>query len=125
VFDIADANGNSGGISEQAYTVVAGQSTACLTSPSTPVVTMKIDEPSSLTTCSLLPIHIDGGQKPYIVTSAAVNASFPTNKTLGSDHDTYELLNQMPPRTQFIIAVSDRSVERHSRSKQNIDSHIK
>jgi hypothetical protein len=123
VFDIADANGNSGGLAEQAYTVVAG-STACLTSPSTPVVTMRIDEPSSLTTCSLLPIHIDGGQKPYIVTSAAVNASFPTNKTLGSDHDTYELLNQMPPNSQLIVAVSDRSVER-SRSNQNTDSRIK
>lgn len=111
MLDIADASGNSGGIPPQIYTVQSGQSNACLPSTSTPVITMKIDEPSALKTCTVLPIHIDGGQKPYTVTLAVTNSVAPSNRTLGSDHDTFELVNQSTPGSTLILAVSDRSVE--------------
>jgi hypothetical protein len=77
---------------------------------------MRIDEPSALKTCTVLPIHIEGGQKPYTVTLAVADSVAPSNKTLGSDHDTFEWVNQSAPNSTFIIAVSDRSVEQRSRT---------
>ena len=117
MLNIADASGNSGGVPPEVYTVQSNQSTACLPSASTPVVTMKIDEPSALKTCTVLPIHIEGGQKPYTVTLAVANSVAPTNKTLGSDHDTFEWVNQAAQNSTLIIAVSDRSVECPSQVK--------
>lgn len=117
MFNVADASGNSGGIPPEIYTVVAGQSKACLLSASTPTITMKIDEPSELKTCTVLPIHIEGGQKPYTVTLAVANSSSPSNRTMGSNDDTYEWVNQAAPNSTFIVAVSDRSVEWHSQNK--------
>ena len=117
MLNIADANGNSGGVPPEIYTVQSGQSKACLRSASTPAVTMRIDEPSALLTCSVFPIHIEGGQKPYSVTLAVADSSAPSNRTMGSDHDTYEWVNQSAPNSSFVIAVSDRSVERHSQNR--------
>jgi hypothetical protein len=110
--NIADANGNSGGVPPEIYTVVSGQSTACLPAASTPAVTMKIDEPSALTTCTVLPIHIEGGQKPYTVTLAIADLVAPSNRTLGISDDTFEWVNQLAPNSRFLVAVSDRSVGR-------------
>jgi hypothetical protein len=78
---------------------------------------MKIDEPSALKTCTVLPIHIEGGQKPYTLTFAVADSVAPTNRTLGSDHDTFEWVNQSAPNSKLILAVSDRSVQRRSQDK--------
>ena len=78
---------------------------------------MKIDEPSALKTCMVLTIHIEGGQKPYTVTLAVADSVAPSNKTLGSDHDTFEWVNQSAPGSSLILAVSDRSVEHRSQDK--------
>ena len=72
---------------------------------------MKIDEPSALKTCTVVPVHIEGGQKPYTVTLAVADSVAPSNRTLGSDHDTFEWVNQSAANSTLILAVSDRSVE--------------
>jgi hypothetical protein len=103
------------------YTVQSGNP-ACLPLASTSAITMKIDEPTKLDTCTALPIHITGGQKPYTVTLAAVAAWAAHNITLGRSDDTLEWVNTLAPSSQFIVAVSDRSVAQDLRHRDAIDS---
>jgi len=74
---------------------------------------MAINVRTELFTCSTLPVQIGGGQKPYTVTLAPFGVgTHSINVTMGANDDTLAWVNTLPPTTNFLIAVSDRSVER-------------
>ena len=111
LINVVDALGNSGGVAQQLYTLGSSTSTSCI--PSTPDSGLKasIDGVSgSLQTCGTLPIHIEGGTKPYKITIAATNAATAINATLDSNNDYYQWINRAQPNQSLIAAVSDRSV---------------
>lgn len=106
--NIADANGNSGGVPPLVYTVAPGDSTACLRTSSTPSIQVDFDSANTLATCDTVPLHITGGTKPYTVTIAITDAFAPINATMGPQDDLYEWVNVAAPNSQLVMAISDR-----------------
>ncbi|KAJ6589093.1 hypothetical protein B0H19DRAFT_1102891 [Mycena capillaripes] len=106
---VADSQGSSGGVPPQLYTVVAGQTTQCVTPPDTkdPPFTVTANVTDTLNTCEPWGIKIKGGVPPYNVTLAAVNSPVVTNVTMTGADDRFTFIDRADPNSQLIAAVSD------------------
>lgn len=114
MLSVVDALGNSGGVAQTLYTLAAGTSSNCLAPTTSGDFKVTIDNtPSTIQTCQTVPIHIQGGQKPYTVTIAATNSAAATNATMDTNNDYYQYINRVAPGQSMIVAVSDRSVPHH------------
>ncbi|EJD00482.1 uncharacterized protein FOMMEDRAFT_159184 [Fomitiporia mediterranea MF3/22] len=105
---VADSQGFSGGEAQSVYNISAGKS-SCLPSPPSTNITLvaNISTSDPLETCELLGLRVFGGQKPYIISLAAVNSPMVTNVTLGSNDDLLTWPNRADPNGQVMAAVSD------------------
>jgi len=105
-----DANGNSGGVLFDTYTV-AGDKTAanssCITT-SSPTLTIKNNSTSKINTCDSVTFSISGGRKPYTVTVAETNSEVTNNSTMGAKDDVYTWVNNLSPGNQVIISIFDQ-----------------
>lgn len=107
MLSVVDSAGSAGGIPPQLYTVVTGQSTACVepSAPSDFTVTSNVTD--TLTTCQPWGIRIKGGVPPYNLTLVAVNSPIVTNVTLGPVDDAFTYIDRADPNRQLLAAVSD------------------
>ncbi|EJD00477.1 uncharacterized protein FOMMEDRAFT_90765 [Fomitiporia mediterranea MF3/22] len=105
---VADSQGLSGGEAPFIYNVSDGNS-SCLPSPPSTNITLVANLSTSdpLETCELLGLRVFGGQKPYIISLAAVNSSVVTNVTLGGNDDVLTWPNRADPNGRILAAVSD------------------
>ncbi|KAJ7253602.1 hypothetical protein C8J57DRAFT_1722471 [Mycena rebaudengoi] len=103
---MVDSQGNSGGVPSQLYTVTAGASTQCISSPTAPTTfTVKANVSDAVNTCQPWGLTISGGTPPYNVTLAASPGV--TNVTLGPNDSVFTYINRADPGNQMIAAVSD------------------
>jgi hypothetical protein len=107
-----DSIGNSGGVAQELYTVAAGTSTSCIPSSSTGDLKLSIEGAigGNIQTCDTVPIHIQGGTKPYTVAIVVTNSGNTQNTTLTGDNDFYQWVARMGTGNSLIIAASDRYV---------------
>ena len=112
VYSLVDSKGNSLSNPSRAK-VLAGES-ACLPPRPDPrrleVTNVIPKNLTTLSTCSPLSVHVDGGQKPYTVSLVPIDVAPVINITLGVNHDSLYWLNVLQPNTTFLVAASDRSV---------------
>ncbi|KAJ7301226.1 hypothetical protein DFH08DRAFT_907133 [Mycena albidolilacea] len=106
---VVDSLGTSGGIDTGVYTVVGGSTTQCIPSDSHPAftITSNLTSGSTLSTCDGWQLSIQGGTPPYKVTLAPSNSADVVNVTLGPNDSVFNYLNQSPPGSQLLAAVSD------------------
>ncbi|KAJ7903183.1 hypothetical protein B0H13DRAFT_2274858 [Mycena leptocephala] len=106
---VVDSLGTSGGIDTGVYTVVGGSTTQCIPSDSRPAftITSNLTSGSTLSTCDGWQLSIQGGTPPYKVTLAPSNSADVVNVTLGPNDSVFNYLNQSPPGSQLLAAVSD------------------
>src|ERR1700761_4069032 len=107
---MVDANGNSGGVLTDVYSVAGtstGSNASCLVSQSATLSTTT-NATSQLNTCDNIQISIKNGQKPYTITVAETNTPASFNTTMGSNDDTYMWVNNLSPGQQ-VIGESSRS----------------
>ncbi|KAF7341455.1 PARP catalytic domain-containing protein [Mycena venus] len=106
---VVDSLGTSGGIDTGVYTVVGGSTTQCIPSDSRPTftITSNLTSGSTLSTCDGWQLSIQGGTPPYKVTLAPSNSADVVNVTLGPNDSVFNYLNQSPPGSQLLAAVSD------------------
>ncbi|KAF8519803.1 hypothetical protein BU17DRAFT_47484 [Hysterangium stoloniferum] len=78
--DMADANGNAGGVGPKLLTV-----------------TITTNTTDGLQTCSFLPLLIKGGTRPYTITVVPLSLPAVTNVTLDPQFDTYNWLSRITP----------------------------
>jgi hypothetical protein len=108
VLSVVDANGSAGGIPPQILTVIAGQSTQCVTAPlTTPPFTVTANVTSELTTCQPWGLTVKGGVPPYTVTLAELNEPVVTNVTMPFGLDSFTFINRANPNGQLIAGISD------------------
>ena len=93
------------------YKVLNG-SADCLPPPSnrTSPLVVTSDVLRDLDPCSPLNTRIVGGQKPYTVSLVPIEVAPVINMTLGPNDDSLYWVNVLKSSTQFVLAVSDRSV---------------
>ena len=123
MLEVADANGFSGGIENNLFTVTGEHHICCIYAynlkyypldpvdgnpnclPSTPstdlMVTANVSTSEQLQTCQLLGLQVTGGTQPYTVSIAALNSNFTTNVTMDSGHDLLTYINRVTPGSQF------------------------
>ncbi|KAJ7712847.1 hypothetical protein B0H16DRAFT_1623429 [Mycena metata] len=106
---VVDSLGTSGGIDTGVYTVIGGSTTQCIPSDSRPAftITSNLTSGSTLSTCDGWQLSILGGTPPYKVTLAPSNSADVVNVTLGPNDSVFNYLNQSPPGSQLLAAVSD------------------
>ncbi|KAJ7491859.1 hypothetical protein B0H11DRAFT_2008144 [Mycena galericulata] len=106
---VVDSLGTSGGIDTGVYTIVGGSTTQCIPSDSHPAftITSNLTSGSTLSTCDGWQLSIQGGTPPYKVTLAPSNSADVVNVTLGPNDSVFNYLNQSPPGSQLLAAVSD------------------
>ncbi|TFK71393.1 hypothetical protein BDN72DRAFT_456026 [Pluteus cervinus] len=106
---VIDGNGNPGGVPPGLFTVIAGQTTSCLSQPTSDlgVFNVTANVTTTLTTCQPWGIRVIGGVPPYNVTLAALNSPVITNVTIGLGDDVFTYIDRADPGTQLIAAVSD------------------
>ncbi|KAF7358402.1 hypothetical protein MVEN_00890400 [Mycena venus] len=106
---VVDSLGTSGGIDTGVYTVVGGSTTQCIPSDSRPAftITSNLTSGSTLSTCDGWQLSIQGGTPPYKVTLAPSNSADVVNVTLRPNDSVFNYLNQSPPGSQLLGAVSD------------------
>ncbi|KDR72781.1 hypothetical protein GALMADRAFT_73247 [Galerina marginata CBS 339.88] len=107
LLSVVDANGSAGGIPPQLFNVIAGQSTRCVTPPSTPSFTVTANVTDELTTCQPWGLTVKGGVPPYNVTLAAINSPIVTNVTMPFGLDVFTFIDRADPGTQLLAAISD------------------
>ena len=71
---------------------------------------MTSDVLRDLDPCSPLNTRIVGGKKPYTVSLVPIEVEPVINMTLGPNDDSLYWVNVLKSQTQFMLAVSDRSV---------------
>lgn len=104
---MVDANGSSGGVPPEFYTVVEGQTRSCI-APSTAnftdfTVAANISNGADVTTCQPWGITIKGGTpKPYTLSLLALNSPVVTNVTMGPNDDVFTYINRADPGTSLI-----------------------
>ncbi|KAJ7720141.1 hypothetical protein B0H14DRAFT_2642758 [Mycena olivaceomarginata] len=96
---VVDSLGTSGG----------GSRTQCIPSDSRPAftITSNLNSGSTLSTCDGWQLSIQGGTPPYKVTLAPSNSADVVNVTLGPNDSVFNYLNQSPPGSQLLAAISD------------------
>jgi len=106
---MADAAGNSGGISPVIYTVFSNSSTnsSCHSSQPESPLSLTTNMTNLLSTCDVLYLNVAGGKKPYTVTIASTVDAQVSNFTLGDAYDTYHYVSKNSPNSTLIATVSD------------------
>jgi len=107
ILSVVDANGSAGGIPPQILSVIAGQTTQCVTTPSTTAFTVTANVTGDLTTCQPWGLTVKGGVPPYVVTLAQPNSPIVTNVTIPNGLDTFTFIDRADPNGQLIGAISD------------------
>ncbi|THU98540.1 hypothetical protein K435DRAFT_856547 [Dendrothele bispora CBS 962.96] len=109
LLNVVDAQGSSGGIPLQPYTVVDGQNTNCiqLKNDTSFTVTSNITNNANLNTCDPWGLRIKGGAKPYNLTFAQLNSPNITNATIPATDDGYTYINRANPGGLLLVSVSD------------------
>ncbi|PVF98681.1 hypothetical protein CPB86DRAFT_704632 [Serendipita vermifera] len=109
LLSLVDSNGNSGGVAQETDTIGSGTTTSCIPSTSTSSVRLSIEGPigGTIQTCDTVPIHIEGGTKPYTVSIAVTNSGHTVNTTLTGDNDFFQWVARMGTGNSLIIAASD------------------
>lgn len=108
ILSVVDANGSAGGVPPNKMTVIAGQTTQCVTTPvSTPPFTVTANVTKVLQTCQPWGFTVKGGVPPYIITLAAPNSPIVTNVTLPFGDDAFTYINRANPDGQLMGAISD------------------
>lgn len=108
ILNVVDSTGSSGGIPPRPYTVIAGQTTQCVSTPATsPEFTVTSNVTGDLQTCQPWGLTIKGGVPPYNLSLAAVNSPVVTNVTIPYGFDAFTYINRADPGSQMIAAISD------------------
>ncbi|KAF8990712.1 hypothetical protein BDQ17DRAFT_1371574 [Cyathus striatus] len=104
---LVDSAGTSGGVSPSLYTVIAGQSTQCVTTDDTNDFTTSANNTDELTTCQPWSLKIKGGVPPYHIILAALDSPYVTNVTIPFGEDLFVYINRADPGTQLAAGISD------------------
>jgi len=110
VMTMFDSIGNSGGVLTETYTVAGsktGANASCISSPSSPILTVTSNATSKINTCDVVRLSISGGQKPYMVSIAETNSEAPFNISMGAKDDIYSWVNNLTPGNQVILSAFD------------------
>ncbi|KAJ7511907.1 hypothetical protein B0H11DRAFT_719331 [Mycena galericulata] len=108
VLEVVDSLGQSGGIPSTLYTVIDGETTQCIPTPSTEApFTIKANVTDVLNTCQPWGLAVEGGTPPYNLTIAPMNSGNITNATFGPDDSVFTWINRAPPGTHLIASASD------------------
>ncbi|KAF5350917.1 hypothetical protein D9758_010497 [Tetrapyrgos nigripes] len=110
MLNVVDAQGSSGGIPPQLYTVVNGQTTNCIQSGNDTsfTVTSNITMGAELNACAPWGLRIKGGVKPYNLTFAQLNSPNITNLTMVPPNaDGYTYIQRGNPDHLLLVSVSD------------------
>ncbi|KAF9476291.1 hypothetical protein BDN70DRAFT_183152 [Pholiota conissans] len=108
LLSVVDSQQNPGGIPGREFTVIAGQTTQCVTTPiSTPAFTVSANVTTDLETCAPWGLTVVGGTPPFTVTLAQTNVPIVTNVSMDFGTDRFTFINRAHPTGTLIAAVSD------------------
>ncbi|PPQ90492.1 hypothetical protein CVT25_014775 [Psilocybe cyanescens] len=108
ILSVVDSTGSAGGIAQQIFNVVAGQSPQCVIPPSTgPAFTVTANVTTDLTTCQPWGLTVKGGVPPYVVTLVEVNSPIVTNVTMPNGLDRFTYIDRADPNSSLIAGISD------------------
>ncbi|KJA15468.1 hypothetical protein HYPSUDRAFT_80504 [Hypholoma sublateritium FD-334 SS-4] len=108
LLSVVDSLGNPGGSPPQLITVIEGQTTQCVTWPSSePSFTVSANASENLDACAPWAITASGGSPPYTITLSETGEPFVINVTMPFGADRYTYINRATSGGQLIAAVSD------------------
>ncbi|KAF5378925.1 hypothetical protein D9757_008740 [Collybiopsis confluens] len=107
MLNVVDSRGNGGGITPQAFTVLTGQSTQCITRGNDTSFTVTANVTESLETCQPWGLRIKGGIPPYNISFAQFSSPIVTNVTVQSPSDAFTFINRATAGFTLLAAVSD------------------
>ncbi|KAJ3514254.1 hypothetical protein NLJ89_g2478 [Agrocybe chaxingu] len=108
VLNVVDATRSTGGVAPRTYTIVAGNTTSCITTPpQSPQFRVSANVTGDLTTCQPWGLSITGGVPPYTVSIVQPNSFTVTNVSMPTGTDRFTYINRGAPDTQLLAAVSD------------------
>ncbi|TFK35888.1 hypothetical protein BDQ12DRAFT_569624, partial [Crucibulum laeve] len=102
MLNLADSTGNSGGIPQVLYKVVAGQNSQCVSSTSNSPEFTVTSNVTEVDTCQPWGLTMKGGVAPYFVTIAALDSGGVTNVTMPAQTDVYTYINRALPGSHLI-----------------------